>query len=148
MSSSSSSGTGWQDGIRETILEVDPKQFPQTGGAYVLGTADGTALVYPWGTSPVFYIGRAGNLRKRLAQHQRFLRGARVAHDEREWYPRYQYGAAFGASVAWFSVRGRQTSQALEALLMDDFYEIYGAVPVANGGWPRGWQPPPRQSQQ
>ena len=31
-------------------------ELPQTGGADVLGTS-ATMLTYPWGTSPIFYVG-------------------------------------------------------------------------------------------
>ena len=117
------------------LLEWDENVLPETGGAYVLGTSD-TMLTYPWGTSPIFYIGRAGNLRARVAQHRKGIDSARKNHDE-YWWPRYQYGAAFGAHVAWYSRHGQEDPKNIEAILIECFYEAYGAIPVANSYWPQ-----------
>ena len=55
------------------FVNGDADDIPKEAGAYVLGTADGTMLVYPWGTSPIYYIGKAEEsttLRSRLLEHQ------------------------------------------------------------------------------
>ena len=67
--------------------EID--SIPDTGGAYVLGTSDGTMLTYPWGSSPIFYIGKADNLNQRLSTHRNHICGAREDHDDLYWWPRY-----------------------------------------------------------
>ncbi|MBN1482192.1 hypothetical protein EH223_08040 [candidate division KSB1 bacterium] len=120
-------------------ISSDPiLSIPDTGGAFVLGTADGTSLIYPWGTSPVFYIGETANLYKRFEQYRESLRAAQKDHEKFWGYPRYQYGAAFGASLAWFLLNNHSDLKSLESDLIYCFYEMYGAIPVANGVWPSG----------
>ena len=61
--------SGWYDNADYSIFNLfsdDPSDIPAKPGVYVFGIADGTMLVYPWGTSPVFYIGRSKNLRGRI----------------------------------------------------------------------------------
>ena len=57
--------------------EDEAQRLPQTGGAYVLGTS-ATMLTYPWGTSPIFYIGKATNLRVRVTRHKVRIQTARA----------------------------------------------------------------------
>ena len=131
---------GWYDGLIDLLNEEgDEDQLPETGGAYVLGTS-WTMLTYPWGTSPIFYIGKANNLRNRVVQHKRSILNARDNHDEYFW-PRYQYGAAFGAHVAWYSRRGPEDPQNVEAYLIEKFYDSFGAIPTANSNWPSRIRP-------
>ena len=119
--------------------EDEAQLLPETAGAYVLGTS-ATMLTYPWGTSPVFYIGKATNLRVRVTRHKVRIQKARDNHD-RYWPPKIQYGAAFGAHVAWFSQRGQEDPQNVEAFLTEKFYGAFGAMPTANGVWPRRIRP-------
>lgn len=128
----------WHDGMGNLLK--DDLKIPKTQGAYILGT-DGENLIYPWGRSPVFYIGQSSNLAKRLADHKKYTEKAIYDHDEQYWWPRYQYGASFGVTVAWYSVRGTQNPNTLEASLIDHFYDFYGAIPTANGAWPSGLRP-------
>ena len=130
---------GWYDGIIDLLGEAYD-ELPDTGGAYVLGTSN-TMLVYPWGTSPIFYIGKAKSLRDRLVEHRKHIQGARDDDDEAYWWPRYQYGAAFGTDVAWYSRRGPQDPRNVEALLIERFYETFGAIPTANANWPSRIRP-------
>lgn len=136
----------WFDGFID-LLEDNEIEIPEAAGAYVLGTSDGTKLVYPWGNSPVFYIGKAGNLRRRLSDHRKFTNQAIKNHDEAWFWPRYQYGAAYGIRLAWYTCRGRQKPENLEAGLIEDFYKQYGAIPSANGAWPKGIKKPTRGDQ-
>ena len=73
-------------------------QAPDGGGAYVLGAVT-TTLIYPWGDSPVFYIGKAARLRRRLRTHRANARKAASEHDK-HWHPRHRYAEAFGAIPA------------------------------------------------
>ncbi|MDE0093970.1 MAG: GIY-YIG nuclease family protein [Gammaproteobacteria bacterium] len=117
------------------LLTVDLVQIPSVQGAYILGTSGETMLTYPWATSPVFYIGKADNLRQRLKSHKKYTEGA--MHDYRDWWwPRYQYGAAFGVSCAWFQSFNKSPAW-LEAKLVANFYENFGSIPVANTSWPK-----------
>ena len=120
--------------------EKDEAQLlPETGDAYVLGTS-ATMLTYPWGTSPIFYIGKATKLRVRVTRHKGRIQKARDNHDA-YWPPKIQYGAAFGAHVVWYSRRGQEDPQNVEASLIEKFYGAFGAMPTANGVWPRRIRP-------
>ena len=128
-------GTRWNVGLFDLLGDEDEEnQLPQTGGAYVIGTAE-TMLTYPWGTSPIFYIGKTRNLRQRLSGHRRRMLSAREDHEQSFW-PRHQYGAALGAHVAWYSRHGPQHPQNIEAELIEAFYYTFGAIPSANATWP------------
>ena len=107
-----------------------------TGGAYVIGTSDGTMLTYPWGSSPIFYIGKANDLKQRLTTHRKHILAAMQDHDEMYWWQRYQYGAAFGADCAYYSRNGPQNVQNIEADLIESFYAVFGSIPAANSSWP------------
>ena len=131
----------WSD-WEDDLMTIDGSEIPETAGAYVLGTRDGTQLIYPWGTSPIYYIGKANNLKQRLLEHRQHINGAEADHQKVEWWPRYQFGAAFGADMAWYSVRGRQDPYKLEADLVEKFYWFYGSIPLANGAWPSGLRKP------
>ncbi len=133
--------TRWPDGIEDLMTDEALSKIPENAGAYVLGTTSGKNLVYPWGSSPVFYIGQSINLQNRLKGHRNVTTQAIYDHEELYWWPRYQYGAAFGVTVAWYTVRGTQNPNSLEANLITSFYEMYGSIPVANGTWPSGLRP-------
>jgi hypothetical protein len=126
------------DGIISDILSDPILTIPDTAGIFLLGTADGTNLIYPWGTSPIFYIGTAKNLYERSDQYRESIQEAQKDHDNYWGYPRYQYGAAFGASLAWFRSNGAPDLKSIESDLIYCFYDRYGAIPVANGVWPSG----------
>lgn len=133
----------WPDGwIVDLLDDMNEDFFPETSGCYILGSNDGTNFIYPWGTSPIYYIGQSSNIKKRLLEHKKYIECALEDHDELYWWPRYQYGAAFGADVAWYSIRGKQNPNKLESDLITRFYETYGALPVANGTWPSGLRKP------
>ncbi len=131
----------WFDGMID-LLENDSSIITESSGAYVIGTSDGTMLTYPWGSSPVFYIGKADNLKIRLLDHKKYINGAIEDHEEINWWPRYQYGAAYGASCVWYSCYGKQQPLNLEADLIQNFYDRYGSIPIANGAWPKGIKKP------
>ena len=124
----------WNDGLIDLLGDEGNDHLPETGGAYVIGTA-GTMLTYPWGTSPIFYIGSATNLSQRLSGHRKSM--LKVRDDWYEyWWPRHQYGAAFGAHVAWYSRRGPEAPRNIESRLIRAFYFTFGAIPSANAKWP------------
>lgn len=131
----------WPDGIQDLLKNNLDDFLYEKPGAYVLGTSDGTMLTYPWGKSPVYYIGKTESLWDRLAEHKKWIKKAIEDHEEDKWEPRYQYGAAFGTTFAWYTIRGTQDSGVLEAELINRFYEMFGSTPVANGSWPSGIKP-------
>ena len=134
------SGRGWYTRLFD-LLQDGVDTVPNTGGAYVLGTSDGTMLTYPWGSSPVFYIGKANDLNHRLSTHRKHIRAAMKDHHVIYWWQRYQYGAAFGADCAYYSRNGPQNVQNIEAELIESFYGMFGSIPAANSSWPRRIRP-------
>ncbi len=132
---------GWFSGLIKLLSTDGLDGVPITAGAYVLGTSDGTMLTCPWGSSPIFYIGKADALNKRLAAHREHIKGTKQDHDELSWWPRYQYGAAFGADCAYYSRRGPELAQNIESALIECFYYQFGAIPAANSSWPKKIEP-------
>lgn len=129
----------WYDNDDYAVFDLvrgEAADVPDEPGAYVLGTADNTMLVYPWGLSPVYYIGKAKSLRARLSSHCKHTLGAMDDHSAVRWWPRYQYGAAFGAHAVWYLAVDVEP-QNVEATLISSFYDIYGSIPVANARWPK-----------
>jgi hypothetical protein len=124
-------------GERDLLADGALGAIPVMRGAYVLASTDGTEFIYPWGRSSVFYIGKASCLLRRLRQHRTFtLKAREEPRADDPWWPRYQYGAAFGTAAAWFTVRGRQSEADLEADMFAYFYDEFGSIPVANQQWP------------
>lgn len=126
--------SGWFDNDDYAIVDLatgDMSEVPDEPGAYVLGTADGTMLVYPWGSSPVYYIGESRSLAARLSDHSKHTKGTVDDHDA-YWRQRYQYAAAFGAHAVWY-LAGKVEPKHIENELMLCFYDAFGAKPVANG---------------
>ena len=116
---------------------TDSDKFPEAPGAYVMGSADGTVFQYPWGTSPIYYIGKSDNLWQRLSEHKRHTSGAEEDYYQ-YWWPRYQYGAAFGSDIAVYLANSNdKSSDQLERELIEGFWEVFGSIPVANGAWPK-----------
>ena len=115
---------------------------PDSGGAYALGTSDGTMLTHPRGSSPIFYIGKADDLSQRLSRHRNInlkVSDAREGHDRSYWWSRYQIGAAFGADCAYCSRRGPENVQNIESGLVTKFYEVFGSIFHGCGLSERDW---------
>ena len=125
------------DPILSLESELIESDYAATAGCYVLGSKDGTDFVYPWGRSPVFYIGTSSKLRQRLKAHRKWIRRARDEHQSRHFLSLHQYGASFGTDVAIYRRVKNESIAKFESLLITDFYNIYGAIPVANGAWPK-----------
>ena len=133
--------TRWPDDIFGMESEsVDG--YSEVAGCYVLGSEDGTDFIYPWGRSPVFYIGTTRRLGARIRAHRRWVRRAREEHHTQHFTPLHQYGAAFGVDVAVYRKRTSQSITKLESALITEFYNIYGSIPVANGVWPKQMRTP------
>ncbi len=126
----------WPDSPIVNLMD-SVTDIPDAPGAYVLGTANETMLVYPWATSPIYYIGMSTSLRRRLLEHRKHIQGATDDYWGKWWWPRYQYGAAFGASCTWFLSPEGTNPKALEAKLVSEFYLRFGSIPTANREWPQ-----------
>ena len=125
------------------LLEGDAGELPRAPSAYVIGTADNTSLTYPWGTSPIYYIGQSEDLSKRIGNHAEWARQARDDHSREWWLPSYQYAGAFGGQVVWWLAKEGASQKNLEVALINAFYLAYGAIPAANRNWPN-YRPPPK----
>jgi hypothetical protein len=123
---------GSYKGVLDLLARGNLDEIPEEPGAFVLGTNDGTKFIYPWGSSPIFYIGQAANLRKRLLLQRNSAAQAAQDWSAKSWWPKYQYSAAFSGDCAWYCARGSQQASAVAANLLMDFREQYGAIPVAN----------------
>jgi hypothetical protein len=79
--------------------------------------------------APVLYIGKAGNLRRRLGEYMRFGAGTPCGH----WGGRYIWQVADSARllIAW-TPTSAQAPRTVERQLLADFRERFGALPFAN----------------
>ena len=109
---------------------------PERSGVYVLIAR--RKFPYPKGRSPVFYVGQAKNLRRRLRSHLTYARRARADRRLRLYWPRYEYAAAFGKRYALVLTTRGQSPHSLEKRVLQDFSRKYRTFPLANGQgtWP------------
>ncbi|MDO6766185.1 hypothetical protein [Agarivorans sp. 1_MG-2023] len=112
-------------------------KFEHLSGVYILGSSDNTMFTYPWGSSPIFYIGKSLNLMKRLRTHRKQILQAADDHNSKYFRPKNQYGAAFGAETAVYYLQGSECLDLLESKMITDFYDTFGSIPVGNGAWPK-----------
>ena len=130
--------TSWRsDTDVPDLLKIDLADIPGTGGAYVLGTTS-TPLVYAWGTSPAYYVGQSGNLRKRLGLHRSsILEGRQFDQHYSGIGGRDTNTALHLAPTAAGTCRDAcgRTPKDLEAQIIKEFYWHIGSTPVANGSW-------------
>ena len=121
------------------LTEAEINNVSTGPGVYVIVATKRTKFVYPKGTSPVIYIGKADNLRRRLREHLRNFNhcvkneeddlSKHIQHCSRYWYIRY-----FGAYVCTFNcLKNTQDAKNLESELFWHFYEKYRSLPVGNG---------------
>jgi len=132
----------WPNKIFELNDIKSLNELTRIEGNYVIGALDGTQFIYPWGTSPVFYIGFSRNLRQRLWAHRKWINRANEEYHKYHFLPLHQYGASFGAKVALYLREGKDSLEEFESKLITDFYEFYGSIPVSNGAWPKTMKKP------
>lgn len=110
-------------------------------GIYIISATDGTKYTYPNGkTSPIIYIGKSDNLIRRL-RDEHYYKGLKRLLDDPDYgiaenfqiSPLYQYMYYNGSHIDVFKCRGNQSSKNLESLFLNQFYQKYRALPVANG---------------
>ena len=109
------------------LLTWDKSDMPRSPGVYVLIAEK--SFTYPGGESPVFYIGAASRLRRRLRQHKIGI--GRAASDRKHtiYPPPWEYAAKFGVQVAIAPVVNARTA---EFMLLAKFAKAYRSLPVAN----------------
>lgn len=91
-------------------------------------------FIYPKGNSPLIYIGKADNLRRRLKEH---LTNFRNATPKDSWiYSRYNYmNMPGGFEIYYLTSITNEKSKYLESRAIEDFYDRYLATPVGNGAF-------------
>ena len=90
---------------------------------------------YPEGNSPVFYIGQASNLRRRLNEHLKWASEARDTPNRRYnlYHPRYEYAAKFNPRYTYIRTWQNVTPKDLEDIILARFAWKYLSFPVTNG---------------
>jgi len=127
------------------IERIAKQDIPEEPGAYIM-LSDNTEYIYPWsdsrGTSRVYYVGQAKNLRDRLVTHRKLCLQTKTNPRHNYYYPRYEYAAYHGCNVCWVTCKGKQEAKQTEEDLLFDFAYYYGAKPVANSQ--SAWRKPLR----
>jgi hypothetical protein len=113
--------------------EIDREydNLPTGRGAYIVRASGRTVWPYPWGKSPVFYVGKAANLRDRLWDHWDAARQHKKDYHP-GWSPVHIYEAAYASEYYVLPTWQGMTPDALEKELFGRFGRWYGARPVAN----------------
>lgn len=112
-------------------------------GVYIIISADNTKFIYPKGSSPVIYIGKADNLRRRLNEHLNSLENVREYEElwlksrNNRYQPpsRYLYMKYHGGAYVYtfHCLKNTQEAKNLESQILWKFYERYRSLPVGNG---------------
>lgn len=118
---------------------VRDHEVPNLPGVYVLAATDNILYRYPSGRSPIFYIGQAKSLRRRLGLHIKY---AIEAFEDRRlplYWPRYEYAAAHGCRYCYIRTWQGMRPKSLEDIVLARFAKRYASFPVANGAgaWKR-----------
>lgn len=116
---------------------LDKHSIPDKPGSYIILARQGEMFEYPRKKSPVFYIGKAINLRKRLNQHFRFSRQAKIDRKLVLYWPLYEWAAVKGARYTFVECKSDEKARLLERDFLAQFAEKYRSWPIANGqgGW-------------
>lgn len=114
---------------------IDDKydDLPSGPGGYIIRASGRATWAYPWGRSPIYYIGKATNLRVRLWDHWDQARQARRDGGNVRDRPVHNFEASFGSLYHTVPSWQRMTPDSIEQELMARFVNKYGARPVANG---------------
>jgi hypothetical protein len=114
--------------------------IPKFPGVYLL-IAKKCTFRYPTGRSPVYYIGKAKSLYKRiLKDHYKWH--SHVKGDRRKdncfYEARHEYGGVFGGRYCYIQTWKRISPEKLEKIVIGAFVQSYHTIPVANRagvGW-------------
>lgn len=117
--------------------EMKEENIPPSPGVYILLSKPTISFQYPRGRSPIYYIGQASDLRKRLRDHLRYSRDAKNDRRNNLYWPRYEYAAAFGGRYTFIRTWKGMTPKNLEDSILAQFAEQHRSFPVANsaGSW-------------
>ena len=117
------------------LWKCDHHQIPEKPGVYLLIAKPGIRFIYPAGKNPIYYIGQAKSLRRRICGHRRWHVAAQERNLPHDLYEmRHEYGAAFGGRY-YFIELGTGSNMSLKDLedtVLGLFARRYRAFPVAN----------------
>jgi hypothetical protein len=115
---------------------------PRKPGVYFLIAKPGINFQYPAGRSPVYYIGKASSLWKRVV-NQHLKHHTHVKNNRRNgdyiYEARHEYGGVYGGRYCFILTWPGMTSTRLERMLIRAFIKEFHAPPVANGAGAWGW---------
>lgn len=114
-------------------IDDEYDDLPSGSGGYVIRADRRVTWPYPWGSSPVFYIGKARSLRDRLWDHWNDSKQHRKQDYSPDWMPVHVYEAAYASSYYMVPTWQGMSPDSLEKEMIGRFVNWYGARPVANG---------------
>lgn len=115
-------------------VDSDYDDLPAVRGGYILMAKGRTIWRYPWGKSPVFYIGKSGrSIRERLWEHWDGARRAKRYTADSLSEAIYQYVAELPTRYVMVPTWRGMTPDSIEKELFAKFVQDYGARPIANG---------------
>lgn len=88
---------------------------------------------YPKGLSPVFYVGQAEDLHKRINRHINLFNKTSEGNTENEPRALWSYACEFGYKIAFFECDDHVQ---MEKKVLMSFHHKFGAIPICNGQWP------------
>jgi hypothetical protein len=126
----------------KNFWKLECHEIPSSSGVYLLVAKAGIEFQYPEGKSPIYYIGKADSLRRRLLQHLKLHLEVKSRNVEEEDFlnrPRHEYGAVFGGGYCFIKTWSGMTPKNLEDEVLALFAKKYRSFPVANsaGAWNR-----------
>ncbi len=112
------------------------QDIPECPGAYLLLSQE-KKFQYPCGKSQVIYIGKSGNLRKRIKKHFDIISDLKSYSKEDDglanwYYKRYDYINKYGCRVVWFNSCEKYDQVSLHMKLSTIFYKTFQSLPVGN----------------
>lgn len=124
--------------VRE-FWKMKNDDIPGSPGVYILLSKPSINFQYPIGKSPIFYIGKAANLRLRLHEHLKYSNEAKNDRKRDLYWPRYEYAASFGGRYTFIHTWQGMNPKDLEDKVLRQFADCYRSFPVANGAgsWPK-----------
>jgi hypothetical protein len=119
---------------------LEEHEIPASPGAYLLVARSSVRFTYPAGRSPIYYVGMAQSLRRRLSDHLKHHTEVRDRRDTSSFYePRHEYGGVHGGRYCFIRAWRSMSARSLEDAVLARFFVQYHSFPVANraGGWRR-----------
>jgi len=125
------------EGLESTKLadfwQLRGHDVPALPGVYVLAAKANVRYRYPAGSSPIFYIGQAKSLKRRLLTHLSYSEQASGERRIPLYWPRYEYAAQHGGRYCYIRTWQGLSPKVLEDIVLARFAKRFRAFPIANG---------------